>query len=131
MKKLGILNQDISNVVAGMGHLDMLVIGDAGLPIPSGTHRIDLALCPGVPGFLQTVQTVAEELKVQQILIAHETFSVSPTIGKKLKEIFQGVEVVEISHNELKELSAKAKAVIRTGEFTPYANIILVSGVVF
>jgi D-ribose pyranase len=94
-------------------------------------QRIDFALCPGVPGFLQTVQTIAEELKVQQILVARETFASSPEIGTKLKEFFPGVEMIEIIHDELKGLSARAKAVIRTGEFTPYANVILVSGVVF
>ncbi len=131
MKKQGILNQEISEVVAGMGHQDLLVVGDAGLPIPAGIRRIDLALCPGVPGFLQTVQVIHQELQVQKILIARETFAKSPQIGAGLKEIFSEAEVVEIAHEELKELSAKSKAVIRTGEFTPYANVILVSGVVF
>jgi D-ribose pyranase len=131
MKKMGILNQEISEVVAGMGHQDMLVVGDAGLPIPAGARRIDLALCPGVPGFLQTVQTIAGELKVERILVARETFAVSPQIGAGIKEIFGETAVVEISHDELKALSAKSRAVVRTGEFTPYANIILVSGVVF
>lgn len=131
MKKTGILNQQISEVVAGMGHLDMLVIADAGLPIPTGTQRIDLALCPGVPGFLQAAQVVSQELKVQKILVARETFSASPHIGSGLKTIFPEAELVEIGHDELKELSGKSKAVIRTGEFTPYANVILVSGVVF
>ncbi len=131
MKKQGILNQELSNVVAGMGHMDMLVVGDAGLPIPPGVKRIDLALSPGVPGFLQAVQAISEELKIQQLMVARETFAVSPEIGAKLKAIFPGVDLVEISHAELKEISAKARAVVRTGEFTPYANVILVSGVVF
>ena len=41
----------------------------------------------------------------------------------------RGVEVV--SHDELKRLSQGARAAVRTGEFTPYANIVLFSGVVF
>ncbi len=131
MKRTGILNQDISSVVAGMGHLDMIVIADAGLPIPPGTRRIDLALRPGVPGFLETVQTIAEELQVQKLIIARETFAISPKVGAALKSIFPGVEVVQISHDELKELCKQSKAVVRTGEFTPYANVILVAGVVF
>ena len=111
MKKIGILNQEISCVIAGMGHNDMLVIGDAGLPIPSGVKRIDLAVKQGVPGFFETLETILLEIKLDKVIIARETF--------------------EVSHEELKKMSADARAVVRTGEFTPYANIILVSGVVF
>ncbi len=131
MKKIGILNQDISCVVAGMGHNDMLVIGDAGLPIPDGIRRIDLAVKQGVPGFFDTLETILLELKLDKVLIARETFEVSPQVGSRLRELFKDTPIVEISHEELKKLSADARAVVRTGEFTPFANVILVSGVVF
>jgi len=131
LKKIGILNQDISCVVAGMGHNDMLVIGDAGLPIPDGIRRIDLAVKQGVPGFFDPLETILLELKLDKVLIARETFEVSPQVGSRLRELFKDTLIVEISHEELKKLSADARAVVRTGEFTPYANIILVSGVVF
>jgi len=131
LKKIGVLNKDISEVIASMGHMDMLVIGDAGLPIPAKVRRIDLALKHGVPGFLETVEAIAEELKVERIIIAEEAGRVSPKIQEGLFEIFDGVEVKKVSHKSLKELCYDAVAVIRTGEFTPYANVILVSGVVF
>jgi len=131
LKKIGILNQDISCVVAGMGHNDMLVIGDAGLPIPDGVRRIDLAIKQGVPGFFDTLETILLELKLDKVLIARETFEISPQVGCRLRELFKDMAIVEISHEELKKLSADARAVVRTGEFTPYANVILVSGVVF
>lgn len=131
MKKIGILNQDISCVIAGMGHNDMLVIGDAGLPIPGGVKRIDLAVKQGVPGFLETLETILLEIKLDKVIIARETFEISPDVGSRLRELFKDTLIVEVSHEELKKLSAEARAVVRTGEFTPYANIILVSGVVF
>jgi len=118
-------------VVAGMGHNDMLVIGDAGLPIPDGVRRIDLAIKQGVPGFFDTLETILLELKLDKVLIARETFEISPQVGCRLRELFKDTAIVEISHEELKKLSADARAVVRTGEFTPYANVILVSGVVF
>lgn len=118
-------------MVAGMGHNDMLVIGDAGLPIPDGVRRIDLAIKQGVPGFFDTLETILLELKLDKVLIARETFEVSPQVGCRLWELFKDTPIVEISHEELKKLSADARAVVRTGEFTPYANVILVSGVVF
>jgi D-ribose pyranase len=131
MKKIGVLNRDISEVIAGMGHMDMLAIGDAGLPIPARTRRIDLAVKEGVPGFLETVEAIAGELQVQQIIVAEETATVSPDIYEALIKLFSGVEVEMVGHAKLKQLCTEAVAVVRTGEFTPYANVILVSGVVF
>ena len=131
MKKIGVLNKDLSEVMAGMGHNDMLVIGDAGLPIPANVRRIDLAIRQGLPGFIETVEAISTELKVDTILIAEETGRVSPQIEKDLLIIFKDSKVQKITHEQLKEMSRNAAAVVRTGEFTPYANVILVSGVVF
>jgi D-ribose pyranase len=131
MKKIGVLNQDISEVIAGMGHLDMLVIGDAGLPIPWETRRIDLAVTEGVPGFLETVEAIAGELNVQKIIVAEETTQKSPHVQEALVKIFADSDIETVTHATLKELCKQAVAVVRTGEFTPYANVILVSGVVF
>ncbi len=131
MKKIGVLNKDLSDVIAGMGHLDMLVIGDAGLPVPAGVKRIDLAIKKDVPGFIETVEIIAEELKVERIILAEETGKVSQHIKKEILNIFNDSKVEEVTHEELKKLSKSAMAVVRTGEFTPYANVILVSGVVF
>lgn len=131
MKKAGLLNKDISEVVALMGHMDTLVICDAGLPIPEGVRRIDLAIKPGLPGFLETTEAVANELKIDCIMIAEEATVKTPQIVEGLKAIFPGVEVQFIPHTKLKEQSHCARAIIRTGEFTAYANVILVSGVVF
>ena len=131
MKKIGVLNKNLSEVIARMGHGDMLVICDAGLPIPACTQRIDLAICKNLPGFIDTVKTISSELKVDQVIIAEETGKSSPQIEKQLLEIFPEANVKRLLHEELKKLSADAIAVVRTGEFTPYANVILVSGVVF
>jgi len=131
MKKIGILNKDISEVIASMGHMDTIVVCDAGLPIPPGVRRIDLALKEGLPGFIETVETVNKELQVDHIILAEETTNVSPQVEEKLLELFKGCKAERVPHQKLKELTRTAVAVIRTGEFTPYANVILVSGVVF
>jgi D-ribose pyranase len=131
LKKIGILNKDISEVIASMGHMDMLVVADAGLPIPAGVQRIDLAVRKGLPGFLETVEAISGELQVERIVVAEETGAVSPHIHAGLTKIFDGAEVETVSHAQFKELTKNAAAVVRTGEFTPYANVILVSGVVF
>lgn len=131
MKKIGILNQPLSEVLAGMGHGDMLVIGDCGLPIPKTVQRIDLALTPGVPGFLQTLAVVQQELQVESVILANEMESVSPELYKTLTPMLGDTAIDKVSHEQFKELTKQAVAVVRTGECTPYANIILRSGVFF
>ena len=131
MKKIGILNQPISSVVAGMGHMDTLVIADAGLPIPPGTQRIDLALTEGIPTFLDTLDAVLAEMHVERAIVAEEMLEVSPELYSAVKDLLDEVPIETVTHLILKEQTRSARAVIRTGEFTPYANVILVAGVVF
>jgi len=131
MKKIGTLNQPLSEVISGLGHLDTLVIGDAGLPIPIETRRIDLALTQDVPGFLDTLRVILEEVQVESAIVAEEMISVSPGLYEQVKDLLSDISIESIPHNEFKAQTRKARAIVRTGEFTPYANIILVSGVVF
>ncbi len=131
MKKTVLLNSQVSEVIARMGHGDMLVIGDAGMPIPQEAWRIDLALTRGVPGFVETLQAVLSELEVGEIILAEETQRVSPHIWQAILNEVGDVPRTVVSHAELKETTKGAIACIRTGEYTPYANVILVAGVVF
>ncbi|MDT8898635.1 MAG: D-ribose pyranase [Thermanaerothrix sp.] len=131
MKKTPLLNTALSELIASLGHGDMVVIADAGLPIPAETYRIDLALTRGVPGFIETVRTVLSEMQVERAIIANETVRVSPQVMQDLQTLLTGVPFEQVSHEELKDLCHRARAVVRTGEFTPYANVILVAGVVF
>jgi len=131
LKKNGILNKDLSEVIASMGHKDMLVIGDAGLPIPKHVRRIDLAVIPGIPSFVDVIKAIENDLRVEKIIIAKETEETSPVIFQAIQRIFSNVEIESCTHEEFKQMSNNAVAVVRTGEFTPYANIILVSGVIF
>jgi len=125
------LNKDLSEVIASLGHTDTLVVCDAGFPIPTGVRRIDLAVRQGLPAFKETTQAIADDLKVDSIIVAEETARVSPMILEGLKAVFKDVQITTVCHAELKKLSHEAKAVVRTGEFTPYANVILVCGIVF
>ena len=131
MKKTGILNRDISEVVASLGHMDTIVIADAGLPIPPETQRIDLALTKGIPTFLDTLRAVLVEMHVEKAIVAEEMLEVSPKVHEAIKEMLRDVPIETVTHLIFKEQTRSARAVIRTGEFTPYANVILVSGVIF
>ncbi|MFU0824941.1 D-ribose pyranase [Clostridium sp.] len=131
MKKTPLLNSDISEVISRMGHKDTLAIGDCGLPIPKETRRIDLALVKGIPSFIDTLKAVLLEQQVEEVILASETKEFSPKMFEAIKKEVGEVKITFISHEELKEELKNCKAVIRTGEQTPYANVILKSGVVF
>ena len=133
MKKAGILNSDISRVLSYMGHTDLICVGDCGLPIPDEVERIDLSLKFGVPGFMETLEDVVNDMKVEKIVLAEEIKTQNPKVLGEIEALFAGqeIEVEFMSHTELKALTRDCKAVIRTGEITPYANIILQSGCIF
>ena len=131
MKKIGVINQPISAVVAGLGHTDTVAIADAGLPIPSGPQRIDLALTEGIPTFLDTLRVVLTEMQVERAIVAAEMLEVSPEVYQAIKELLGDTPIETVPHEAFKAQTASARAIIRTGEFTPYANIILAAGVVF
>lgn len=131
MKKTPLLNSTISEMIAKMGHNDTIAIGDCGLPIPDCTKRIDLALVKGIPTFEDTLKAVLLEQQVEEVIVAKETKEVSPHVFEIIKNEVGDVKITFISHEELKEELKNCKGVIRTGEQTPYANVILKSGVVF
>ncbi len=131
MRKTKLINSEVSYTISKMGHTDSLTIGDCGLPIPTNVDRIDLALKYGVPTFLEALDTILEELCVEEIIIASEIKENNKEIYKEILERFKDIKINEVSHEEFKNLTKESKAVVRTGECTPYANIILKSGVVF
>ncbi len=133
MKKAGILNSDISRVLSYLGHTDTICIGDCGLPIPDEVERIDLALCFGEPTFMRTLEIVAGDMKIEKIVLATEIREQNKEVLCQIEALFAGqnIEVEYVPHTELKAQTKNCKAVIRTGETTPYANVILQSGCIF
>lgn len=139
MKSGRLLNSELSSVIARMGHTDSLVIGDAGLPIPGGPARIDLALTRGIPSFLETLDTVLDELRIERVVLAEEIKDRNPGQLAGIEQLLAAygertgasVEVVFVPHEAFKQRCGAALAAVRTGECTPYSNVILHSGVVF
>lgn len=137
MKKHGVLNSNIARVLTYMGHTDRLCIGDCGLPIPDGPERIDLALRFGQPSFMETLKEVAGDMKIEKIILASEIKEKNPEQLQAILSFFEEsetdseIEIEYVEHQKLKELSKECKAVVRTGETTPYSNIILQSGCIF
>ncbi|RWZ54672.1 D-ribose pyranase [Halobacillus fulvus] len=127
MKKQGMLNRDIASTLARLGHTDTIVIADCGLPIPDGVPCIDVSLTKGFPGFFDVLEAIQDDMEIEAVTLAEEIKQHNPSLYEKLH--FKETHIV--SHEEFKSHTHKAKAVIRTGETTPYANIILHAGVIF
>jgi len=139
MKKGKVLNADISAVISRLGHTDMLTIADAGLPIAPQTARIDLALTQGVPGFMQVVEVVTQEMQVEAAILALEIKQHNPKLHEQLLEHIEQLQQQQgntisiryVSHDAFKQCTTDSRAVIRSGECSPFANIILCAGVTF
>lgn len=128
----GILNPQLSRVIAETGHTDLLVVTDAGLPIPQNIERVDLSLLPNLPRFLDVLQAVTSELVVEGITLAEEIKTYSPELEKSILALFsKDISVKYVPHVQFKETTKSARAAIRSGEFTSYANVILQAGVAY
>ena len=129
MKEIGILNRDIAAVISEQGHGDLLMVTDAGFAIPQEVEVIDISLSENKPMVLEVLGELNKYFSVEKMYMSNETREISPTHFKKVSGAFgDHVEVETIPHPELKKLSRDVKAVIRTGDFTAYGNVILVSG---
>ena len=131
MKRTTLLHAELSDVVARLGHGDLLVIGDAGLPIPDGPRRIDLAVSANVPRFQDVLAAVLAEMQVESAVFADELEAANPLVHAELLRQLGFTPVARLSHEHFKAATRDARAIVRTGEFSPYANVILRAGVVF
>ena len=134
MKKTPLLNVALSRLIASLGHGDMVVIGDAGLPVPPGVELIDLALTHGVPDFVSTLKVVLSEMQVESHALAKEIFDKQPSALSVLDELNEEGALGRrdlLGHEQFKVLSRQARAIVRTGECQPYCNIVPVAGVTF
>ena len=129
MKKHGILNRHLSGALAELGHTDGVLVCDAGMPIPDGPRVVDLAFLAGVPSFAEVLDGLLAELVVEGATAAKEVRDANPEAAALLDRTCPALELVP--HERLKELSAGARLVVRTGEARPYANVLLRCGVFF
>jgi D-ribose pyranase len=129
VKKAGILNRHLSGALAELGHGDGVLVCDAGMPIPDGPRVVDLAFRAGVPSFAEVLEGLLSELVVEGATAATEVRDANPAASALLTGHFPDLALVP--HEKLKELSAGARLVVRTGEAQPYANVLLRCGVFF
>ena len=129
MIETGLLNIEISDAIAHLGHMDELIICDAGFPIPVGIRAIDISLKANQPTTLEVLSEILQHFSVEKIVLAEETQEHSPTMFTKLTGLIdKSVAVETMPHIDFKQRSRGVKAIVRTGDFTAYSNILLVSG---
>src|ERR1700686_3647465 len=130
MKRNGILNLGLNQALAAMGHGDLMIVCDAGFPIPAQVNRVDLAIVADVPDLETVLTAISADFIAEKIGYAHEMAQNNPRLKEKVDRIFVGAELVTFPHAEiLTEIAAKAKYIVRTGAFDPWGNILLSSGV--
>lgn len=130
MRRRGLLHAELSRQVGLLGHTDRVIVGDLGLPLPRDLPLVDLALVPGSVPFEVVLDALLDEIVVQGHTVAAESFdgvaggwfdARAPALGER----------TVVSHEELKALTRGAAFAVRTGEATPYANVVLECGVPF
>jgi D-ribose pyranase len=129
LKEVGILNRDISDILTRAGHQDEICICDAGFAMPTEVKSVDISLKDNCPKLIDVLEEIKKYFSIEKIIIADVTKTHNPTMFKNIVDTFKNkVELEIISHEEFKVRSKRVKGIIRTGEFTAYSNVILVSG---
>jgi D-ribose pyranase len=130
VKRGGILNAQLAAAIAAMGHGDLLLVVDAGFPIPQSANRIDLAVARDLPDLRTILTLVHRELIVEAVTSASEMAEYNPRLHEWLISEFAGADFEPVPHSEmLSDVPLRAKAIVRTGAFDPWGNIALRSGV--
>jgi simple sugar transport system permease protein/D-ribose pyranase len=125
-----LLNAQLSYAIASMGHGDLMIVCDAGFPIPSTAWRIDLAVVPDVPDLETVLQAIADNFIAERVGYADIMPDHNAPLLAKVKRLFADAEFLPVKHETiLFEMAAKAKVIVRTGAFDPWGNILLYSGV--
>ncbi len=135
MKKSRLLNSELSYEISKIGHTAHITLCDAGLPIPKEVKRIDLAVEAQVPSFISVLKPILSEMQVEEIILAQEIKEKNPEMYKEILKSFEEAKmnpkITWVTHEEFKQITKTSEAIVRTGECSPYANVILKSGVVF
>lgn len=129
MKEIGFLNGQVDAALTRQGHMDLMMVVDAGFPVPDHVELIDLALKPDTPSVPEVLAELRKVHSVEKLVLAEETRRHNPSYFEKVTTSFwKDAETEVIPHTELKLRSQAVKTIIRTGDFTAYANTMLVSG---
>lgn len=129
MLKTGILNPALNDLLSRVRHTNTLVIADRGFPFWPMIETVDISLVDGVPTVLQVLAAIRENFVIGQACMAEEFLASN---GKPIRTRFaaalEGIPIAYEPHEAaFKPRVPRAIGLIRTGDSTPYANMILTS----
>ena len=123
-----ILHPELAKALATCGHTDIILVTDAGFPIPKDANRIDLGYYAGAVDVLDILRMLRKEIFVEEVAFAPEVKTHHPALYQDIQEIYTGSGAVfkGIPHEQLVEkIAPKAKVVIRSGSLNAWANFAL------
>lgn len=130
MKRNGILNAQLSGAIATLGHTDLVMVVDAGFPIPSTANRVDLAITEDLPKLETVLSLLHKELVVEGVVVAEDVITHNEPLADFVRETFSDAPLETRPHSEmLSALAQQAKLIVRTGAFNPWGNVGLFCGV--
>lgn len=130
MKRSGLLNHPLNSALASLGHGDLMIVCDAGFPIPNNVTRVDLAVVQDVPDLETVLTAISQDFIAEKVGYAAEMVENNRPLMEKVQSIFAGADIVTVAHQELlTTIAQQAKVIVRTGAFDPWGNIMLYSGV--
>ncbi|HEY8933198.1 MAG TPA: RbsD/FucU family protein [Rariglobus sp.] len=129
MLKTGILNPQLNSLLSRVRHTNTLVIADRGFPSWPGVETIDLSLVDGVPTVLQVLAAIRANFVIGDVRMAAQFLDHNtPETKAAFARALEGIPVTHEDHEGVfKPRVPRAIGLIRTGDTTPYANMILTS----
>jgi D-ribose pyranase len=130
MFKGPILNQKLLEVIAGLGHTDKIAILDAGCPRPDNAVCVDLAITQDVPTIEMALELITRAMIYEKAEVAEGQAAFNPELHNKICSLIKRCDVDIVDTDLMMDkIRKECKAVVRTGAYQPWGNIILTCGV--
>jgi D-ribose pyranase len=124
----GILNPAINSLLSRIRHTNTLVIADRGFPYWPEIETVDISLVDDIPRVLDVLSAIRSNFSIGRAFMAEEfQAAAAPHAVLAYGRGLEGIPVLYETHDEFKRRVPSAIGIIRTGDTTPYANLILES----
>lgn len=128
MLKTGILNPAVNSLLCRIRHTNTLVISDRGFPFWPNIETVDISLVDDIPKVLDVLRAMTKNFVIAQAFMAEEFLAENkPKTKDAFTAALQGTPILYEPHVVFKRRVPQAIGLIRTGDTTPYGNVILVS----
>lgn len=126
-----ILNTRLTAAITGLRWGEIIVIADAGLPVPDGVEVLDLSICEGKPVLEDILPLMKECLIYDRVMVATEMEKANPAKFAYVKEMFSDKFETMGNLDWEEQHLTRAKLVVLTGETSPFGNVIFFGGLDF